>query len=273
MEPERLQKIMARAGHGSRRACERIIEEGRVTVDGKIASLGDKADPESQTIRVDGAPIPRPQPRAYILVNKPRGVITTTSDPQGRRTVLDLVDTPQNKGRDTRLYPVGRLDVDSEGLVLLTNDGPLTQHLTHPKFGHARVYRVLVDGEPTEETLDRWRRGLTLDGRMTRFDKVTVDGRRREQTWLRVTVHEGRKHLVRRMVIALGHPAVRLVRTQMGPLQLGDLARGKWRYLTAAEVRSLRRDADLPMRGAVPQMRERGTRGKSRSRRSRRSRR
>lgn len=272
METERLQKILARAGYGSRRACEQIIDRGRVTVDGKTASLGDKADPEAQQIRVDGVPIPKPEPRLYIVVNKPRGVITTTSDPRGRRTVLDLVQVPQTKGgSDMRLYPVGRLDADSEGLLLLTNDGPLTQRLTHPKYGHLRVYRVLVEGEPTEETLDRWRKGITLEGLSTRFDKVVVEARQREQTWMRVTVHEGRNHMVRRMVAALGHSAKRLIRTEMGTLQLGDLQWGKWRFLSVTEVRALRREAQLPATGKTPQMRKPARRGAPRPRRSRRS--
>ncbi len=274
METERLQKILARAGYGSRRACERIIDRGRVTVDGKIVSLGDKADPETQEIRVDGIPIPKPQPRLYVVVNKPRGVISTTNDPSGRRTVLDLVRIPQTKrGSDMRLYPVGRLDADSEGLLLLTNDGPLTQRLTHPKYGHRRVYRVLVEGEPTEETLERWRKGITLDGRATRFDRVVAEAHQREQTWLRVTIHEGRNHMVRRMVTALGHSAKRLIRTEMGTLQLGDLQRGKWRFLSATEARALRREAQLPATGKTRQMRKPARRGAPRPSRSRRSRR
>jgi pseudouridine synthase len=250
MEEERLQKILARAGFGSRRSCETMIEGGRVTVDGKIATLGDKADPETQRIAVDGIPIPKPQPSIYILLHKPRGVITTTDDPQGRRTVLDLIEIPElhrgkGRGREMRLYPVGRLDSDSEGLLLLTNDGPLTQHLTHPKYGHSRTYRVLVEGEPAEGEIERWRKGINLDGRPARFDRVVVEDRQREQTWLRVTVHEGRNHLVRRMVAALGYKAKRLIRTSMGSLQLGDLPRGKWRYLSDNELRTLRREAQL----------------------------
>ncbi len=278
MELERLQKILARAGFGSRRACETMIEQGRVMVDGKLATLGEKADPTTQRITVDGTPIPKPQPFVYIILNKPRGVITTTADPQGRTTVLDLVDVPElRRGHEMRLYPVGRLDADSEGLLLLTNDGPLTQRLTHPRYGHSRTYRVLVDGEPTEATIERWRKGINLDGRRTRFDKVVVEVRQREQTWLLITVHEGRKHLVRRLVAALGHSTKRLIRVSMGPLQLGDLPRRKWRYLSDGELRVLRKEAQMPpttgtkvprySKSAADRKRDRG-RG-SRSRRSR----
>jgi pseudouridine synthase len=285
METDRLQKILARAGFGSRRACETIIEEGRVTVDGKVATLGDQADPDTQRITVDGIPIPKPQPRIYIMLHKPRGFITTTSDPQGRRTVLDLVDIPelrrsQGRGREMRLYPVGRLDADSEGLLLLTNDGALTQHLTHPKYGHSRTYRVLVEGEPTEDAIERWRKGVNLDGRPARFDRVVIEERQREQTWLQVTVHEGRNHLVRRMAAALGYGVKRLIRISMGPLQLGDLQRGKWRYLGDQELQALRREAQLAptSRSKTPRFSKRYGKlkgrqrsgGRNRSRRSRR---
>ncbi|MCU0520662.1 MAG: rRNA pseudouridine synthase [Anaerolineae bacterium] len=250
MEKERLQKILAAAGFGSRRSCETLIEAGRVRIDEQVAKLGDQADPYAQRITVDGAPIPRPQSRVYVMLNKPRGVITSTDDPHGRKTVLDLVALPRPKrGDPPRLYPVGRLDWDSEGLLLLTNDGGMTQRLTHPSYEHPRSYSVLVAGEPAADVMQRWQRGIMLDGRMTRFDTVTITEQARGETWLRVTVHEGRKHLVRRMVAALGFPAIRLIRVSMGPLQLGTLASGKWRYLSEPEVRLLRREGaatDLP---------------------------
>jgi 23S rRNA pseudouridine2605 synthase len=242
MEMERLQKILARAGYGSRRACEKIIEDGRVTVNGRTAHLGDKADIQSQRITVDGTAISAPQAFVYILLNKPRGYISTTNDPRGRRTVLDLINIPHQKtprSRTVRLYPVGRLDADSEGLLLLTNDGSLTQKLTHPSYEHPRVYRVLLDEEPTPHTMEHWKNGITLDGKRTRFSSVVLDGQTRGKTWIRVTIHEGRKHLVRRMVAALGYPALRLIRIQMGPLRLNDLPSGQWRYLTKGEVRAL----------------------------------
>ena len=251
MENERLQKILAQAGYGSRRGCEEIIEAGRVRVDGRTATLGDQADPETQRITVDGVPIPRPEPRVYVMLNKPRGVITSTQDPHGRKTVIDLVALPKPKrGDPPRLYPVGRLDYDSEGLLLLTNDGSLTQRLTHPRYEHPRTYRVLVEGEPDADTIDRWKRGITLDDRSTRFDSVDIVDQRRGETWLEVTVHEGRKHLVRRMVAALGHPSKRLIRVSMGTLKLGTLASGKWRYLSRPEVQLLQREVGADRKDA-----------------------
>lgn len=237
-ESERLQKILAQAGYGSRRACEGLIEEGRVTVDGEVAQLGDKADPTTQRIAIDGVSLRRAAVKhTYVMLHKPEGVLTTTSDPHGRKTVLDLVPL------ETRVYPVGRLDYESEGLVLLTDDGKITQELTHPSYRHTRVYRALVKGEPTAETLDRWQRGITLEGRAARFDEVVVEKQERGQAWLRVTVHEGRNHLVRRIVAALGHPVMRLIRIAMGPLSLGNLASGKWRYLTDGEISALTGEA------------------------------
>ena len=232
MTTERLQKILARAGYGSRRACEKIIEEGRVTVDAKLAHLGDSADPQTQRIAVDGATLRYSPPTyTYIMLHKPLGVLSTVRDPHGRRTVLDIVKVAE------RIYPIGRLDYESEGLLLLTDDGELAQQLTHPRYEHPRVYRALVHGEPAAETLDRWRRGIILDGRPARFDKVEVESQAHGETWLRVTVHEGRNHLVRRVAAALGHPVIRLIRVEMGPLKLGDLAPGRWRRLTVSEVK------------------------------------
>lgn len=232
MTTERLQKILARASYGSRRACEKLIEAGRVTVDGRLAQLGDSADPQTQKIAVDGVTLRYTRPTyTYIMLHKPRGVLSTVSDPHGRRTVMELVNVSE------RIYPVGRLDYESEGLILLTDDGELAQQLTHPSFEHARVYRVLVNGEPTAETLDRWQRGILLDARPARFDNVEVESQERGQAWLRVTVHEGRNHLVRRVAAALGHPVIRLIRVAMGPLKLGELAPGRWRRLTVSEVK------------------------------------
>ncbi|MBN1260191.1 MAG: rRNA pseudouridine synthase [Anaerolineae bacterium] len=244
MAKERLQKILAHAGYGSRRACEEIIEAGRVTVDGRIAHLGDKADPEGQRIAVDGVTLKKvlSKPYTYVMLNKPRGVISTVRDPQGRRTVRDLVPLQE------RLYPVGRLDADSEGLILMTDDGELTQRLTHPSYEHARVYRVAIKGVPTEETLRRWQKGIMLDGKQTRFDGVELETADHDRAWLRITIHEGRKHLVRRMVAALGHPATRLIRVAIGSLKLGNLGAGRWRHLRAYEIAALLKTCDLERR-------------------------
>ncbi len=181
------------------------------------------------------------------MLHKPRGPITTTHDPQGRDTVMDLVDIPlaETGGRPLRLYPVGRLDADSEGLLLLTNDGRLTHRLTHPSFEHDRVYRVRVFGYPEAQALDRWREGIVLDGRRSKFDEVVIISRKGKFTWLRVTLHEGRNHIVRRIVAAMGHPADRLIRVRMGPLTLGDLPPGRWRYLREAEIRALQEEVGI----------------------------
>ncbi len=254
---ERLQKILARAGYGSRRACEEMIAQGRVTVDGRIARLGEKADPTRQEIRVDGALLRKEaEPPTYIALYKPRGVISTVHDPQGRPTVRDYIPLPQ------RLYPVGRLDADSEGLILMTNDGEITQRLTHPRYRHPRVYRVLVRGIPSAATLRLWERGLRLEDGPARFDEVRIESQEKDRAWLRVSIHEGRKHLVRRTVAALGHPALRLIRVEMGPIGLGNLTPGQWRRLTQGEIRALReavRRAPEPRRGRRRTSRRRRT--------------
>lgn len=248
---ERLQKILARAGFGARRACEVLIRQGRVTVNGEVARLGQKADPHRDRIEVDHRPIQFPHTFTYIALHKPPGVLSDEGDGSGRRpTVLDLVKHP------ARRFPVGRLDLRSEGLVLLTDDGDLALRLTHPRFGHEKEYHVLVEGRPTEETLERWRRGVELDGKMTAPAKVAVlrtekEGTR-ERTWLRVILREGRKRQIRRTAALLGHPVVRLIRVRIGPVRLGDLPPGKWRYLSPAEIRALRRCLQLPPRRRTP---------------------
>ncbi len=246
METERLQKILARAGYGSRRGCEKLIARGRVAVDGRLATLGDKADPQTQRVTVDGVPLKLPQGHLYIALHKPRRVISTVQDPHGRPTVRDLIPLQD------RLYPVGRLDFDSEGLILMTNDGDLTQRLTHPRYGHIRVYRVLVAGEPDPKALQRWKKGITLDDRPARCKNVVVESTERGQTWLRMTVKEGRNHLVRRMVAALGYPAQRVIRVQMGPIMLSDLPLRKWRYLTQGEIRTLEKEVGVDLHPTTP---------------------
>lgn len=260
---ERLQKLMARANLGSRRSCETIISEGRVTVNGHIAKLGDKADPDRDRIEVDGQPLLVAASAApestfiYIALNKPRGVISSLEDEleAGRMTVRDLVDIENAH----HIYPVGRLDKPSEGLVLMTNDGSLAHRLTHPRYGHEKVYDVTVEGHISERTLDQWRRGVMLDDRITAPAPIEVVERGSDTTRLRIILREGRKRQIRRIAAALGHPVRKLVRERIGPLSLGDLPTGQWRYLTDLEVDELKQSAaaDVVPRSSAPKSRKR----------------
>lgn len=237
---ERLQKVLARAGIASRRKCEELIAAGRVKVNGEIIStLGSKVDPERDFIEVDGKPIALPRKHTYLILNKPVGYVCTAHDPQGRPTIMDLI--PLNR----RLYPVGRLDMDSEGLVLLTDDGDLTQRLTHPSQEHEKEYLVLVEGHPESHNLQRLREGVALDDGFTWPADVTVLGQEPEGTWLRFIIHEGRKRQLRRMCQAVGHPVRRLIRVRIGPLRLGELPVGQYRPLTEEECALLRKAAGL----------------------------
>lgn len=251
----RLQKILSQAGIASRRAAERLIAEGRVTVDGvTMREMGVKADPASADIRVDGVRVKAAARHRYILLNKPAGYVTTRSDPQRRKTVLDLLH-----GVREYVYPVGRLDYDSEGLLLLTNDGELAARLTHPRHGVERTYEAHVAGVPDEAAIERLRRGIPLDGRYTLPARVVplsrpartaedrqrgsgARGREREGVLL-ITIREGRNRQVRRMCEAVGHPVARLKRTTFGPIADRRLRPGEWRDLTSEEVAALRRAA------------------------------
>jgi 23S rRNA pseudouridine2605 synthase len=225
----RLQKVLAAAGLGSRRACEILIEEERVTVDGEVAVLGRRVNPETDRIEVDGVRVPvRPGLVTYLL-NKPRGVVSTASDPQGRPTVVQLVPS------EPRVFPVGRLDTDTEGLLLLTNDGDLAHRLTHPSFGVDKEYLAEVDGSPTPAELRRLREGVELDDGPTAPAKASLTA----PGALRLVIHEGRNRQVRRMCEAIGHPVRRLVRTRIGPLADRRLKPGEWRVLEVDEVRAL----------------------------------
>ena len=228
-EGERLQKVLARVGVGSRRACEDLIAAGRVTVDGQVAVLGRRVDPDTALIEVDGAPVGVRPGLVHYLLNKPIGVVTTADDPKGRPTVVGLVPD------DPRVFPVGRLDVDTEGLLLLTNDGELTQRLTHPSYGVEKEYVVEVRGAPTRAVLRRLREGIELnDGPTAPARAALLDA-----SVVRLTIHEGRNRQVRRMCEAVGHPVVRLVRTRIGPIADRSLAPGAWRALSVEEVRAL----------------------------------
>ncbi len=235
MTEERLQKILARAGLASRREAERWIEAGRVTVNGRVARLGDKADPEGDDVRVDGEPLRRPERPVYVALHKPRGVVSSLEAQGPRRTVRDLVDLRE------RVYPVGRLDVESEGLILLTNDGDLANCLTHPRYGVEKEYRVLLDRVPDGEQLKAWRHGVVLPtGERTLPAKIQVESQTPHGAWVRVVMKEGRKRQIREVAATLGLRVKRLIRVRIGTLRLGKLPPGAWRPLSAREVETLR---------------------------------
>ncbi|MEI7987967.1 MAG: pseudouridine synthase [Chloroflexota bacterium] len=237
MSVERLQKIMARAGFGSRRASEQLIAEGRVTVNGQVATLGTKADPDQDKIIVNGSIIKvKQESLVYIALNKPRGVISTSIPQDRRKTVMDMVDV------STRLFTVGRLDQDSEGLMLLTNDGELANHLTHPRYGHEKEYRVLINHQPDEKQLSALRHGIVLeDGHRTMPARVWVENLAGKDCWLGMAICEGRNRQIREMCQRIGLPVLRLIRMRISSLKLGDLKRGEWRYLTSSELKELRK--------------------------------
>jgi 23S rRNA pseudouridine2605 synthase len=245
-EGERLQKVLARAGFGSRRTNEMLIADGRVTVNGEVAVLGRRVDPTGDRIAVDGVPVIVDRELVHWLLNKPAGYVTTAHDTHQRPTVLDLVPS------EPRVFPVGRLDLDTEGLLLLTNDGDLTQLLTHPRHGVEKEYFVEVEGKPTPAELRTLREGVELDDGPTRPARARImQTSAAGTTALSIVVKEGRKRMVRRMCAAIGHPVLRLARTRIGPLRDPHLAPGAWRELTREEVRALygaglESGADLP---------------------------
>lgn len=276
-----MQKVLAHAGVASRRAAEEMIAAGRVSVNREVVrEMGVRVLP-GDVIEVDGQRVSVPQAddaeqaHLYIALNKPLGVVSTARDEQGRPTVLDVLrgryvaqirdDDAQTSQRQSpnsprrapgvenrRVYPVGRLDVDSTGLLLLTNDGDLTFRITHPRYGLEKEYRALVRGRPGEEALRKLREGVEIEGGVTAPAKVahlsTVGG----NTWLRITIHEGRKRQVRLMVAAVGHPVIELQRTRVGPIELGTLETGRWRHLAKHEVHALRKAVGLPASGKKP---------------------
>jgi 23S rRNA pseudouridine2605 synthase len=232
---ERLQKILSQAGIASRRASEQLMLDGRVTVNGvTVRELGTKADPAHDDIRVDGRRVKPVERHRYILLHKPRGYVSTRSDPQRRPTVIDLL-----RGVREYVYPVGRLDFDSEGLLLLTNDGELTARLTHPRHGVPRVYDVRVAGEPDDHDLARLAKGVTIEGRRT----LPADVRRLGPSRFTIAIREGRNRQVRQMCDAIGHPVDRLERIAIGPIRDPRLKAGHWRDLRDDEVRKLREAA------------------------------
>jgi pseudouridine synthase len=233
MPEERLQKLIAAAGLCSRRAAEELLRAGRVQLNGRVAELGEKADPLRDRIRVDGLPLQRRAEPLLLLLNKPMGVLCSCRDPRGRPTVLDLLPPELAEGQG--LHPVGRLDADSRGALLLTNQGDLTLRLTHPRYGHRKRYRVWVQGEPTTETLGRWRAGVPLDGRPSLPVELRRLGHGRGNTQLELVLREGRNRQIRRTAELLGHPVIDLQRTAIGAIDLGALPEGRWRRLDPRE--------------------------------------
>jgi 23S rRNA pseudouridine2605 synthase len=242
MASERLQKLIARAGLASRRGAEQLIADGRVRVNGGLAQLGDAADPAVDRVEVDGRPLPAAETAIHLAVHKPRGFLSSARDERGRRSVVTLVDAGGE-----RLWPAGRLDVESEGLMILTNDGEWANRVLHPRYETEREYAALVSPAPSRATLDRLRRGVTLEDGPARLLSARFAapppeverGDREDGAWLAVRIGEGRKREVRRLFAAVGHEVQRLVRTRIGPLGIDGLRSGEWRRLRPAEIRRL----------------------------------
>lgn len=243
MPEQRLQKVLAAAGIASRRASEELIAQGRVSVNGRTAELGDKVDAERDVVEVDGERVSVDPERVYVMLNKPRGVITTVDDPQGRPTVMDLINLQM------RLFPVGRLDQDTEGLLLLTNDGALAHSLMHPSFEVERTYVALVPGPVRKRTLAQLRQGVPLDDGVARARRARVLEEEQGKALVEIVMIEGRKREVRRMFGALGLTVERLARVAYGGVELGDLRQGKWRFLTQPEIGRLHRSVTGDDRG------------------------
>ncbi|HEU4522082.1 MAG TPA: pseudouridine synthase [Thermoanaerobaculia bacterium] len=255
MQLERLQKIIAHAGFASRREAEVMIREGRVTVNGEVVTeLGSRADASRDHVKVDGKLITRAETHRYILLYKPKEVMTTVEDPQGRRTVIDLI-----RGVRERIYPVGRLDFHSEGLVLLTNDGDLAFKVSHPKHGSVKTYHVKVRGVPEQRIIEKLERGITIEGKRTlpcEIARMKTTGRTDEEgnSWFEVKLREGRTQQIRKMFQAVGHPVAKLRRVAIGPISDPKLTPGVWRELTKQEVKML-----ATMKDAKPPAKRRAT--------------
>jgi len=231
----RIQKIIANSGITSRRKAEALIKEGRVTIDGqKVSKPGTLADPQKDRIRVDGKLIPGDNKKIYILLYKPRGYITSLNDPQGRPKVIDLL-----KKIKANVFPVGRLDYNAEGALLLTNDGSLTQRLLHPRFAVPRTYLVKVKGFPDAKTIKALRTGIHLSDGITCPARVAFSEKTKKNSWVRITVKEGRNKLIRRLFAAVGHPVLKLKRIKFGPFSLGKLSPGEYRIISPEEVKKI----------------------------------
>lgn len=232
---ERIQKLISRSGYASRRAGENLLERGEVRVNGAVAALGDSADPDLDRIEVSGKLLRFEDEKTYIMLNKPKGYITSMNDEKGRPCVIELT-----KDVGKRVYPVGRLDMNSEGLLLMTDDGELANRLMHPSFEHTKTYRLTVSGKCSDESLKKMRSPLDIDGYVIKPATVTVVKEGRQYTELAVTIHEGRNRQIRKMCEMSGLKLTRLVRVEESGIKLGDLPSGKWRYLTEAELDGLR---------------------------------
>ncbi len=226
----RIHKYLAHAGVDSRRHAEELVEKGEVKVNGSTAKVGQVIESDTAKVEVRGKPVKIDEVLVYYLLHKPRGVVSAVSDPDGRRTVTSLVPGGH------RLYPVGRLDYDSEGLMLLTNDGDLAYKMTHPKFEIDKTYHVLVKGVMTEKSVGYLEKGVTIEGQLTAADKVSIAEAQSNNTWIDITIHEGRNRQIRKMCEAVGYPVMRLIRTHLGPWELGDLPSGKYRTLNPSEI-------------------------------------
>jgi len=240
MTEERVQKLLAAAGYGSRRSCEQIIIDGRVRINGRVIHIGDKADPSRDEIRVDNKPISLMQKKIYIALNKPRGYLSDIDENHPRPSVHDLVDLSEH------LFSVGRLDLDSEGLILMTNDGELANRLSHPRYQHDKEYEVFVISEPDQEQIEIWRRGVVLeDGYRTLPAEVDLLSKVNKGAWLRIVLHEGKKRQIRKTGARIGLPVSKIRRVRIGTLKLGSLKPGEWRYLTEKEVKLLKEYSGL----------------------------
>lgn len=237
---ERLQKILAEYGIASRRKAEELIKEGRVTVNGQIATLGQKADTEKDYIKVDGKLLIKPEPKVYYAFHKPVKVITSLIDPQGRPTIKDFL-----KGIKFRVYPVGRLDYDSEGLLILTNDGELAYKIMHPSSEIEKTYLVKVDGIVENDKLAKLRKGIKIEGKLAVPVKVSLVKKLTANSWIKITLHEGRKREIRKMFQHIGHPVIRLIRVSIDGVKLGELKPGQYRKLTEEEIEALKKKAKL----------------------------
>lgn len=240
MTEERVQKLLAAAGYGSRRSCEQIITDGRVRVNGRIIHIGDKADPSRDEIRVDNKPIAIMQKKIYIALNKPRGYLSDIDENHPKPSVHDILDLSEH------LFSVGRLDLDSEGLILMTNDGELANRLSHPRYQHDKEYEVFVISEPDQEQIEIWRRGVVLeDGYRTLPAEVDLLSKVNKGAWLRIVLHEGKKRQIRKTGARIGLPVSKIRRVRIGTLKLGSLKPGEWRYLTEREVKLLKEYSGL----------------------------